>query len=267
MQWQFGSEQIEAWASLSGDRNPIHFDAEAAQRMQADDVVVHGMLALLAVKHRMGRTQRHDHGWLQFKALLKTPVLRNRSVALSTRERSARTAFKLHSCSGDSEHVIGHVSAVSAPTWSAQAAGFSLGPQDIAGWLERFRDDLGRDIDDWVALDALIFSHFIQNHLGMVFDSLCDSFHQQPRPERIEDISGHLVVQTSHQITFCTSLLSLAQLHTDVRCEIGNIVLIESPGKAVGTLDLGVLVDDQHCMTITLGLMIKALPSQDGALQ
>ncbi|WHH51277.1 MaoC family dehydratase [Pseudomonas sp. Ap32] len=98
MQWQFGPEQIEAWADLSGDRNPIHFDLEAARRMDAADVVVHGMLALLPIKHQMGRVaEGRDEDWVQFKALLKAPVLRNCPVALATRPRSASTAFTLRS--------------------------------------------------------------------------------------------------------------------------------------------------------------------------
>ncbi|AZD31687.1 MaoC family dehydratase [Pseudomonas chlororaphis] len=268
MQLQFGAEQIEAWAGLSGDRNPIHFDREAARRMDAADVVVHGMLALLPVKHRMGRVSPVlPQDWMQFKALLKTPVLRDSTVALSTRERSDSTGFKLHSSGGDSEHVIGHVRIVEAPQWSSTTPGFLLAREEVAAWLARFRDDLGRELDDWVALDALIFSHFIRNHLGVIFDCLSPQFRQRQRPNRLEDLSDHLVVQTSHQITFCTSLRSLGELQTDIRCEIDNIHLIESPGKAVGTLDLGVHVSDRHVMTITLGLMIKALPTSQGAMQ
>ena len=50
MDLRFDSHDIEAWARLSGDRNPIHFDREAALRMNAADVVVHGMLAMLPIK-------------------------------------------------------------------------------------------------------------------------------------------------------------------------------------------------------------------------
>ncbi|MCE4057445.1 MaoC/PaaZ C-terminal domain-containing protein [Pseudomonas sp. Au-Pse12] len=267
MQLQFGAEQIETWAGLSGDRNPIHFDLEAARRMDAADVVVHGMLALLPVKHRMGQVvQGLPQDWMQFKALLKAPVLRDSTVALSTRERSDSTGFKLHSSDGGSEHVIGHVRAVEAPVWSSTTPGFLLAREEVTAWLARFRGDLGRGFDDWVALDALIFSHFLRHRLGVIFDCLSPQF--GPGPDRLEDLSEHLlVVQTSHQITFCTSLRSLGELQADIRCEIDNIHLIESPGKAVGTLDLGVFVSDRHVMTITLGLMIKALPTSQGVMQ
>ncbi|NIE75732.1 MaoC family dehydratase [Pantoea sp. Ap-967] len=260
MQWQFGPEQIEAWAALSGDRNPIHFDLQAARRMEAADVVVHGMLALLPIKHRMGRSADGPDGdWIQFKALLKAPVLRNAQVALSTRPRTASTAFKLHSGSGESEHVSGHVSQVPAPVWASKNPAFALDREHVASWLSLFREGLGRGLDDWVALDALIFSHFISNHLGVIFERLSGQFAQRQTPERIEDITDHLVVQTSHQIIFNATLRSLGSMQSDIRCEIDNILLIETPGKAVGTLDLGVIVGAHHVMTITLGLMIKAV--------
>lgn len=268
MQWQFGPEQIEAWADLSGDRNPIHFDLEAARRMDAEDVVVHGMLALLPIKHQMGRAaDGSDEDWVQFKALLKAPVLRNRPVALSTRPRSASTAFTLRSKNSDSEHVLGHVSQVAPPTWASKSPGFALDREYVEAWLTQFREGLGKDLDDWVALDALIFSHFIRNHLGVIFERLSGQFAQRQVPERIEDITNHLVVQTSHQITFCTQLRSLGSLQSDISCEIDNILLIETPGKAVGTLDLGVVVGGRHVMTITLGLMIKTVLTPTGAKQ
>ncbi|MBK5416195.1 MaoC/PaaZ C-terminal domain-containing protein [Pseudomonas sp. TH31] len=260
MQFQFGARDIEAWAGLSGDRNPIHFNLEAARRMDAADVVVHGMLALLPIKHRMGRVNGVlPDDWVQFKALLKAPVLRDTTVALSTTPRTGSTGFKLLSQAGTSEHVIGHVRTVEAPVWISNALGFVLERGKVAIWLQQFRDGLGQGVDDWVALDALIFSHFIGHHISVVFDCLSEDFQAKLQSSKLEDLSDHLVVQTSHQITFCTSQLSLGELQTDIRCEIDNINLIESPGKTVGTLDLGVHVSDRHVMTITLGLMVKEL--------
>ena len=106
MQMQFDAGDIEAWAALSGDRNPIHFDREAARRMDAADVVVHGMLALLPIKQHLGRSASGE-GWVQFKALLKAPVLRDAPVALSTSDRNGRVTFKLVPETGAADHVIG----------------------------------------------------------------------------------------------------------------------------------------------------------------
>ncbi len=51
----FTPEDQEAFAALSGDRNPIHIDPVAARRSQAGDVVVHGVHAVLWALDHLAR--------------------------------------------------------------------------------------------------------------------------------------------------------------------------------------------------------------------
>lgn len=260
MQLKFSALDIESWASLSGDRNPIHFSREAALRMDVADVVVHGMLVLLPIKHQMGRISvAFPHTWTQFKALLKTPVLRDTTAALSTADRNGCIHFKLLPEIGGSEHMIGNIRTVPASTWSPTATGFELQADKVELWLEQFHQGLGRGLDDWIALDALIFSDFIRNYIDVGFNYLTPEFRLEQRLKKLEDLSTHLVVQTSHQTTFCSSLRSFGELGANIRYEIDNINMIEGPDKAVGTLDLGVYVRNFHVMTITIGLMVKKI--------
>jgi acyl dehydratase len=52
----FGADDVEAFAAISGDRNPLHFDAGYAERTRAGTLIVHGGLttslfnALVAMK-------------------------------------------------------------------------------------------------------------------------------------------------------------------------------------------------------------------------
>lgn len=43
---EIGRETLRAFASASGDPNPIHLDAEAARLAGMDDVIVHGMFVM-----------------------------------------------------------------------------------------------------------------------------------------------------------------------------------------------------------------------------
>ncbi len=260
MQMQFDAGDIEAWAALSGDRNPIHFDREAARRMDAADVVVHGMLALLPIKQHLGRSASGE-GWVQFKALLKAPVLRDAPVALSTSDRNGRVTFKLVPETGAADHVIGNVRRIDPPVWASDAGRHALPSEEADAWLQRFRAGLGEGCDDWVALDAMVFGDFIRHRIGEVFDRLGPGLRLAQRLERIESLTSHLLVQTSHQIAFCASLHAMGDLLPSIHYQVDNIDLIESPGEAVGTLDLGVHLQDRHVMTITLGLMVKKLQS------
>jgi NADP-dependent 3-hydroxy acid dehydrogenase YdfG len=53
---QFDRSDQEAFARLSGDRNPIHMDETAARRTQAGQVVVHGVHGLLWALDQAART-------------------------------------------------------------------------------------------------------------------------------------------------------------------------------------------------------------------
>lgn len=271
MMQQFNAHDIEWWAELSGDRNPIHFDREAALQIGTADVVVHGMLTLLQIKQRLGRvTTPLPERWVQFKALLKIPVLRDAKSSLSTSDRSNYTAFKLLPEVGVGEHVIGNMRMVEAPEWSSSTPSFTLPADEVVSWLKKFRQGLGHGLDDWIALDALIFTDLIRNQIGVVFDRLSPALRLDQQLLKIEDISTHLLVQTTHQVTFYNSAQLLNPQNDcaqDIRYQIDNIELIESVDKAVGTLDLGVHVQNCHVMTISLGLMVKKLQTNRGAIQ
>src|SRR6185312_6718807 len=51
----FAPDSIERWASFSCDYNPIHFDLAAAKRAGSEQLIVHGMLAVLPVKEALSQ--------------------------------------------------------------------------------------------------------------------------------------------------------------------------------------------------------------------
>ena len=266
MDLRFDSQDIEAWARLSGDRNPIHFDREAALRMNAADVVVHGMLALLPIKQALGRATataaepRQDAApWIHFKSLLKAPVLRDRDVSLALVHRAGRTGFKLRPCTGAAEHFIGSARRIEPPAWDSDARRITLPVGDTEAWLRQFQGGLGRQLDRWVALDALVFGDFIRYRISTAFDRLGPGLRLDEQLDHIQDLTSHLLVQTTHQTVFASELCCAGALPPVVDYQIDNIDLVESDDEAVGTLDLGVHLQQRHVMTITLGLMIRKL--------
>ena len=264
MDLRFDSHDIEAWARLSGDRNPIHFDREAALRMNAADVVVHGMLAMLPIKQALGRAAAAEPGqdaapWIHFKSLLKAPVLRDRDVSLALVPRVGRTAFKLRPCTGDAEHFIGSARRIEPPAWDSDAQRITLPVGETAAWLHQFEGGLGKQLDRWVALDALVFGDFVRYRLGTVFDRLGPALRLDDPLDLIHALTSHLLVQTTHQTVFAGELCLAGALPPVVDYQIDNIDLVESDDEAVGTLELGVHLQQRHVMTITLGLMIRKL--------
>lgn len=50
----FTQDDVTTYARLSGDDNPVHLDADAAQRMGFDGTIVHGMLAAGLISRLLG---------------------------------------------------------------------------------------------------------------------------------------------------------------------------------------------------------------------
>ena len=264
MDLHFDSQAIEDWARLSGDRNPIHFDRAAARRMHAADVVVHGMLAMLPVKQALGRAAACEPGpenatWIQFRSLLKAPVLRDRPVNLAMTHRADRIAFKLQPGGTHADNFTGYVRRVEPPAWDSDARRITLLVSETQAWLHQFYAGLGRQLDPWVALDALVFGDFVRYRIGTVFDQLGPALRLDEQLEHIQDLTSHLLVQTTHQTVFADHLCVAGELPPIVDYQIDNIHLIEHDDEAVGTLELGVYLQQRHAMTITLGLLIRKL--------
>lgn len=270
MEISFDQHDIETWARLSGDRNPIHFSREAALRMNAADVVVHGMLAMLPIKQAVGRSAAAEPAadapaWVQFKSLLKAPVLRDRPVRLALTEHVGRTGFKLRPCEGAMDHFTGNARCVDHPAWESDARRITLPVSETTAWLKQFRGGPGNELDQWVALDALVFGDFIRYRIAAVFAQLGPVLRLDEELEHIQDLTSHSLVQTTHQTVFASELCCAGELPPIVDYQIDNIDLVEHSEEAVGTLDLGVYLQQRHVMTITLGLLIRKLakPSEN----
>ena len=60
-------EQLNAYARVSGDHNPLHLDAEFAATTQYGGIIAHGMLTLAFISEMM--TEKFGPAWLQNGAL------------------------------------------------------------------------------------------------------------------------------------------------------------------------------------------------------
>jgi hypothetical protein len=260
MRLSFSGDDIEKWARFSYDRNPIHFDPEAARRLNVDDVVVHGMLALLPVKQELcGLSKPGDTNWSGFKALLKAPVLRDTLIALSVNDQAPRLRFRLESCPPNSEHMIGNMRKVAAPQWRSRAPVHIIQPAQVSERLQVFREAFGPGYSAWVQLDALVFGHFIRHQIGDLFNRLEIASTPGDAKYQIEDFPQHLLVQISHQTVFHDALRPPKHLErlSALHYQVDNLNLTRDANTAFGTLELGITLQCQHVMTIVLGLLVK----------
>lgn len=258
----FDSADIERWADFSGDRNPIHFDPQAAARLGAADVVVHGMLVLLPVKQHLSQLiSAGADDWLQFKAMLRTPVPRGSGLQLAVRDRTIRTSFRLASDDGDSEHMLGDIRRIAPPTWESSAPEHVIDAAAVAEQLDSFRTSFGTGCPCWIGLDAIVFGDFISRRIGQVLaDTGVASGPASGNGDapRIEDITEHVLIQISHRTAFSADIAHIDSGRVgEIRYQVDHASITHEPGGAFGTLDLGVTVDGTHLMTIELGLMTR----------
>ncbi|MBQ5176568.1 hypothetical protein C6378_14505 [Acinetobacter pittii] len=92
MNLKFIESDLEQWAQLSSDRNPIHFDEVFAKKNGLDGCIVHGMLAMLPMKEIFTEQNKKNsqynqallHKDLKGKAPLIEPNLRRNLGKWST---------------------------------------------------------------------------------------------------------------------------------------------------------------------------------------
>jgi hypothetical protein len=256
MELLFNSTDIENWARFSGDRNPIHFDIKAAERLGVSKIIVHGMLVLLEVKHQVAIDERSNgNDWIQFRALLKKPILKDETAFMQVKDKGKKQRFSVSS-NDASNYVMGFFWSVPSEIWDSAEETYTLAPRKVNDNYEYFYRTFNKQYSTWIWLDGLIFGHFISHKINELISRLQISNIKEINS--LEEIFGYTVVQTSHQTTFCKSIRLLKVTpDTDVSYQMDNLSIQSADGSMFGTLDLRVMINGQHLMTIELGLLLK----------
>ncbi len=194
----FSPADIDRWARISGDYNPIHFDPAEARRLGVDGVIAHGMLVLLTVKGRLSVDLSPGGGWWLARARMRQPVVAGESVVLDTRPQGDGLAFSLVSSAGRKllTGSIGRLAA--APDGLAPGHRHHLDQEAVVARVEELNESFPRLGESWVAADGLVFTQFLRRAAK---DLLA--------PYRIDLSrgagalnSGTVVVQTTHDVSF-----------------------------------------------------------------
>lgn len=83
MNLKFIESDLEQWAQLSSDRNPIHFDEVFAKKNGLDGCIVHGMLAMLPMKEIFTEQNKKNSQYNHIKIFLKKSVPLNKELSYS----------------------------------------------------------------------------------------------------------------------------------------------------------------------------------------
>lgn len=268
---RFGMPEVQHWAAFSGDFNPIHFEAEQARRAGLDDLVVHGMLALLPIKlalaeaHAAGRCGApvRESRWLRFNALFRSPVLHDATSVLALQpSRTGGLDFRLLDQQTQRERFRGSFGPAADHGGWLQA--HPLAEQDFAPLpadaAAHFAASYPAVAEGWITLDAIVFSEFMRHRLGLVAASV-----QQELQRVLGGASAQgLFVQASHSVCIDTQALASPGPWPfdggELACAMAPPALVASRDKLAGSVSLPVVRDGQLVMLVEIGLLAKPSP-------
>lgn len=264
--WVYDQAQIETWARFSGDFNPIHFDLERAREIGSPEIVVHGMLPLLRLKQELAEAAGSGEGWLHLKCRLKQPLQRGASHGLAL--RGGR--FTLRADAAGTECVQGSFSRSAAEPARAPADGMVLSVADLPARLAAFRTAFPGVRPLWIALDAIVFSHFLteERPFALARDhGFAGGAHSQA-----ELMQGTAAVQTLHAVSVAPSLLArtldAGELPHTLHCVLAEPAVVRnSDVELAGAQPIDVLVDGQRLMQLEIGLLLRSTTPSTEPLQ
>lgn len=261
MTMYFTNDDLKRWAEFSNDYNPIHFDVNAAGAIGSDDLIVHGMLATLPIKDSLGllaAKANRQGSWYQFKSRFKLPVPIQKSLDLTVQEKHEAFRFAMRPMLGHKPHIQGQLSLIKAPEAAIDHADqltFERAEADLKQGLEAFTVSYPQIHQIWVALDAVVFSFFLDKMLN-------------PLLERAKIVAGislvlgnqcpSLVLQSSHVVSFPDYLMSRDYpLQGALSCRVH---LHDLTQLALGLAGLATITCEQAgrlLMIIEIGLMMR----------
>jgi len=290
MELQFDEQHIQGWADFSGDWNPIHFDPAVARQIQANDVVVHGMIPIVTVldrAHGQLLASAAAPGWTEATVRLKKPIEARRPLWLRLTSGAASVSFSLESENGKAVHLRGQVRAAEAPaapkiwaetpgasatTRAAIGSTNSVSHQPLEAVVdlpvlrvdgERVRarqaafGALFPDLThDWVGLSAQLFADFLIQHAPAVHDAALRTFGERAQTA--------VVVQTGYGITFSDERVAGAlRAKTPLTCVFDQICLVrlerDCAGEVVWSVRASADTHDAVIMQMRVGLLMRAV--------
>lgn len=264
METSFTVNDLNQWAAFSGDYNPIHFDRAAAQALGANNLIVHGMLAMMSIKQCLPKESCSEESGSEertgrrFVSHLKRPVLIDTSYGLSKKTTKRGEKYTLSPTAQTTPAIVGSYEVCPLPKWHSVQHKHPINTDEIAGKKAQFIQLYGADTPAWICLDAVLFSLFLKHHLLEVLSHLN---HSLSKENLFEQQIGALV-QTTHTTYLCSSQLNTScglntKYDNPFFYQIDNIVFNENQDMAAGSVAIGLHENGVHVMTLELGLMVK----------
>lgn len=199
----FDAQLLQDWAAFSGDRNPVHFDADLAwQLLGTERTIAHGMLAMLPLKNAMARALPTTDGadcW-RWEALLRRPVLCDTAYTVQTnfRPNDNTLSTNLECLNAATRHITSRTAPVAPNSRFYGAPGrYPLDAGYVDAQHRKFGAAFPAFATPWIFYDALLFSHYLESHLLGLLASMNIEI-RYPNDLMAQDLT---ILQISHAVT------------------------------------------------------------------
>ncbi len=263
---RFEKDELEAWADYSGDYNPIHFDEQIADKaIGMGGVVIHGMLAMLHVKSSHSSMDWAEKDWIEWRAQLRSAMPLNTEYQLESRVVSPESEirFKLKSVQAEQVKINGQCRITDFDTDPyLDRDRLSIPAQAAREALEKFRIQFPEMSAAWIAIDAMIFSHYINKHADEVFQGISARY-RDTQNSPIPALENIVTMQTHHNDIFRSTLLHDGDFSNLESFEYSYYITDElfTKDSVFLIVELPVWINSSLSQVVQIGLMARHLPT------
>jgi hypothetical protein len=255
----FDVKAVEKWATFSGDRNPIHFDLDAAKKVTDEGLVVHGMLVLLPVKQLMSGSYDDlpsvTRQWTRLQSYFRQPVPHSRNVKIQVARTEQKAQYTVLRDDRQRAYLQGLMSYGMPPDVSFSGAGTVFGHEDLLKRWRYFQDSFPDIKSTWIFIDSLLFSTFIEQDLSTLIAAATRAGASTPDPEW----TSRFVVQTSQCVWFDQVFLQTLAFPQDLTLTYRRArgEWMADGDRVIGRVGLEARINDQRVLHSNVGLLLQ----------
>lgn len=254
MHFRFTLADAAQWAAFSGDFNPIHFDLAAAKLLGAEQLIVHGMLALAHVKGALGKTP-HDAGtWIHTRNLFRSPMQQGATLQLAI---GSDGKYQVYATESGIECLRGHRKAITAPTIVQDGHVQAKWPIERER-LTAFETAYPALALPWLMVEAAVFASLMRTHIHSVFACATEQLGEQ----RIEAARARTIVHSSQTVAYDAHYFSQPDaIHSRLDCSMGTPDLIANKDRIICSIPLVVSAPHAPVLQIEVGVVAVLSPN------
>ncbi|WP_392566641.1 MaoC/PaaZ C-terminal domain-containing protein [Utexia brackfieldae] len=246
----YSQQDIGQWAYFSGDYNQVHFDRAIAHKNGLADIIVQGMLVMMAAKLKLADQIKGDS---RLNFYLKQPVYLDEPVQYQYGEKNQYFFNKIIKTSSVQEAITAKLSNQQSPIFATPAHKIAISADFFQTQSTLFRQTYPQIQSNWLLMDALLFSVCFKYQHGEPYYQKALKITSQP------DKSKVVTYQTDQKIYIPARLLSDREIDVSkLSAYFEDKDIIQQDDSVYSLLDYQVMEGDQLLYQSSMGSITKA---------